>query len=261
MTEPHGVTRRLNHGRGHGYLLDGRKVDGVTTAISEGLPKPGLITWKGNATARYAADHLTTLAELNDPEAVYDLLRTAADRDRNAAGVRGTAVHKFAEKLQRGEDVDVPEEYLGHVESCARFLDDFDVAPTLIEAVVGNRTAQYMGTLDGLTASLRIRMARESWLFDWKTNRGGVYGDVALQLAAYRYAELYLDADGNEQPMPEVERTGVVWIRADGYDLVPVTAGPDEFKAFRYVQQVARFRARSRDLIGATIQPTKDEAA
>ena len=261
MTEPRGVTKRLAAGRGHWYKLDGRKVDGVTTVISEGLPKPALIEWKGKTTARYAADHLDILNALADPEAVYDLLRGAADRERNKAAVRGTAVHKFAEKLQRGEPADVPDEYVGHVEACARFLDDFDVVPLLTEVVVGNRTAQYMGTLDGVAGSMISGADRESWLWDWKTNHGGVYGDVALQLAAYRYAEFYLDDDGNEQPMPEVQRTGVVWVRADGYDLVPVEAGEAEFKAFRYVQQVARFRARSRSLIGDVIQPPRKEAA
>jgi hypothetical protein len=40
-------------------------------------------------------------------------------------------------------------------------------------------------------------------MVDLKTNRSGIFGETALQLAGYRYADTYLDEDGNEQPMPK----------------------------------------------------------
>ena len=47
---------------------------------------------------------------------------------------------------------------------------------------------------------------------------------------------------------------------ADGYDLVPVDAGPTTFRTFLYVQQVARF-AKGESLVGDVLTPPKKAAA
>ena len=60
MTE----TKRRNHGRGHSYLLDGEKVPGVTTLISNGFPKSALINWAARTVAARAVDGWDELAEL-----------------------------------------------------------------------------------------------------------------------------------------------------------------------------------------------------
>ena len=93
-----------------------------------------------------------------------------------------------------------------------------------------------MGTFD-----LVAKLHGETWLLDLKTTRSGIFGETALQLAAYRHAEFYLDTEGEEQPMPEVDRVGAIWCRADGYDLIPVEAGADVYRMFQYAQMVARF--------------------
>ena len=64
-------------------------------------------------------------------------------------------------------------------------------------------------------AGLGGRHGRQRWLLDLKTSRSGVYGETALQLAGYRFAEVYVDSGGVEQPMPEVDRCAVVWVRAE----------------------------------------------
>ena len=92
-------------------------------------------------------------------------------------------------------------------------------------------------------------------LLDIKTTRSGIYGETALQIAAYRNAEFYLDADGEEQPMPAVDACGAIWVRADGYDLIPVDASPTTFRTFLYVQQVAKFTANSADLVLPALEP------
>jgi hypothetical protein len=51
-------TRRVNSGRGHSYLLDGQKVDGVTTVIGNGIPKPALINWAAGTIASYVGERL-----------------------------------------------------------------------------------------------------------------------------------------------------------------------------------------------------------
>ena len=156
----------------------------------------------------------------------------------------------------RGEEVEVPDELAGHVESYVRFLDDWDPQPVLVERTVVNYTIGYAGTLD-LVADLGGRRL----LLDVKTNRSGVYGDVAFQLAAYRYAEHYVAEDGTEPVMPEVDGAGVIHVRADGYDLVPVTADARVFTEFRHIARVARAVEASRGYVGEALTPPTTEAS
>lgn len=241
MTE----TKRRNHGRGHSYLLDGHKVDGVTTLINKGFPKTGLINWAAETVAAKAVDEWDELALLPVSERLKALGK-AHNAVRNAAGVRGTRVHTLAHKLTLGETVEVPAELKGHVDSCVRFLDEWDAQPILTERPVFSRVHSYAGSPD-LVATLRDG---KTWLLDWKTNRKGPYGDMAFQLAAYRYAEFYLDDDDLEQPMPEVDEAGVVWLREDGYDLFPFEAGPAQFRSYLYIAEVARAAEECRDYMG-----------
>ena len=97
-----------------------------------------------------------------------------------------------------------------------------------------------MGTLD-LVADLADG---QRWLLDWKTTASGIWPESALQLAAYRNADFYIDDNGDEQPMPPVDQAGCVWLSADGYDLIPVDAGPDTFRSFRYASRSRSSPAR-----------------
>ena len=93
---------------------------------------------------------------------------------------------------------------------------------------------------------------------DPKTSRSGVLPDAAYQLAAYRHADVYVDADGVEHPMADlgVSFAAVIHVRADGYDVVPVNAGQDTFKTFQHLATVARRVDGDRALIGPPVYPT-----
>lgn len=244
------ITRR-NHGRGHSYVdANGLKVPGVTTIINDGVPKKALVGWAGRTVAAHAVDHWDELGELAPSERLKRLEK-APNSDRDAAGTRGTRVHALGVKLAAGQRVTVPDELAGHVESYVRFLDEWDVRPVLAEFVVVSHQHGYAGTGD-LIADLADPDSPGEylrWLLDVKTARSGVFGENALQLAGYRYADIYLDA-GHEVDMPDVELTGVVHVRADGYDLVPVTAERHQHRQFLYAQQVKQFCDESRDLVG-----------
>lgn len=235
-----GQTLRKETKYGHSYLLDGVKCDGVTTIIGRGLPKPALFNWGKKATAEAAVRERHIWEDMPEPSAIQ-WLKTAPDRDRDQAARRGTEVHNLAERLRDGGDIDVPAEIAGHVDAYVRFLEDWQPDPLLIEAVVGNRTHRYMGTFDSLE-----RIGDDVWLLDIKTNRSGPFGEVAFQLAAYRYAEFVLDADGDEQPMPEVDRCGVVWVTDTGYELYEYRADDVVFRQFLYIKAVGDALAASK---------------
>jgi hypothetical protein len=262
------VIRRVNHGKGHSYVDDvtGAKVPGVTTIMDGGIPKKALINWAATATIDYAIDNWDALGE--KPLSVRTKeLSGARYAAKDTAANRGTQVHKLAERLVTGERVAIPEGLEGYVQSYVRFLDEFDVRPIQVERTVHSERYDYCGTFD-LVADLldpddpepdpdarrRIR-----WLLDIKTSRSGIFGETALQLAAYRHAQVWIDEDQGGQPYPMdglyIERAGAIHVRTNGYDLISVEAGEAQFRDFLYVQQVARFVANSRDLVGEPIVP------
>lgn len=256
-------TGRRNYGRGHGYVIDGRKVDGVTTVLSNGVPKQALVPWAAKQVAEYVVDEWDALGHLLETagrDAVIELLKGAPNRDRDAAAKRGTEVHGFAERLAAGEEVEVPDELIGHVDAYLQFREDFEPFDEIVEAVVINRTRSYGGTLD-LIASLRNRINPVTGkptraLIDIKTNRSGPFAEVSLQCAGYRFAEFMVDADGNEVPMPVVDEVLCLWLRADGYDLIPFKATENELSFFLFAQQVAFFQQHAwKSVKGEAVYP------
>lgn len=245
--------RRVDTARGHHYEdAEGRRVPGATTILSDGLPKPALINWAGSATAEAAVNRWEELAELPVAARLKEL-QGARYAVKDRAANRGTEVHDAAEKLVKGETVDVAEEIFGYVESYARFLDDCDVEPLHVESSVASYKHGYAGTLD-LIANISTKHGRQLLLADIKTNRSGIYGETALQLAAYRYAEKLIDEAG-EHDMPEVEGCAAIHVRGDGYDLIPLTVDEQQFRIFLYAQQISQWAKTSRDLVGAPVQP------
>lgn len=227
--------RRIDRGRNHSYQDAGREVDGVTSLIAEGYPRPALVGWAAREVAELAADKMGVIANMRHDE-IVDFLRGAPWRERDAAANRGTEVHRLAEQLAAGEEVSVPEELTGHVDSYLRWRDQYEPTEELIERPVLNRTWRYAGTLDNL-----CRIHGELCLIDYKTNRSGVFAEVALQLCAYGRAEVYLDQDGTERPMPEIDRYLVLWLRSDGFDLYPVEVTEREWKTFLWVSEIGRW--------------------
>jgi hypothetical protein len=87
-----------------------------------------------------------------------------------------------------------------------------------------------------------------------KTNRSGIFGETALQLAAYRYADVLIP-QGPEQPMPEVDACFAIHVRGDG---APSSRSPPTSSStgqFLYAQQVAEFVDVSSDLVGPAVEP------
>lgn len=236
---------RRNFGKGHAYYLEGTKLDGVTTLLSNGLPKPALVNWAANTTADYATDHWDELSEMT-MSARNKELRAARYADRDAAAKRGNEVHDLAEKLAHGEEVEVPDEIRGHVESAAAFLDDFEVEVILSETSCFHEKALYAGTFDLLLTSKKF--PGRVILADWKTNRSGIYPETALQLTAYAKSTHYLDGD-------EIKLTSdlgitdcwAIWIRADGYSVYPMDCSDVTWSAFGHIATVAR-TASNRDV-------------
>lgn len=242
--------QRINTARGHWYKIDGVKADGVTTLIGDGTRKKALEAWGIRSVAEYAAAHLDRLVEMQPmgAEAIVAALKQSPYTDRDKAANRGTEVHALAEELIHGREVDVPPELAGHVDSYVRYLDEWQPEPIAVERVCASRQWNYCGTFD---AVYRLRDGRVV-IGDIKTSRSGIFSETALQLAAYRYAEVYVDADGTEKPMTDlgIEHGQGLWIRGDDYAVLPIQCDEPVFKAFLHIAYGARWMKANKNIVG-----------
>lgn len=275
MTVPRyvGPIRRRQYGRsGHGYLdANGLKVPGVTT-ILKALPKDALINWAANATADAAIDRWDELAGMK-PAARLAALKKARYEDRDTAANRGTEVHNAAQRYLEGEEIELPDDIAGHVESYISFVEDWQPEPLLVEAVVMSHRYGYAGTCDlGVTfddPTIIARLAEQMKLphlvglgrpvrgiGDIKTSRSGIFPETAWQVCAYRYADVYVDTDGNEQPMPEFDFAFALHIRADDYGFRPLIADKEQLREFLYIREVQRaVEETSKAYVGEELTP------
>jgi hypothetical protein len=256
--------KRRNHGGGHSYWLGDRKVPGVTTILGAGLPKSGLIGWAGSTVAEYVVDRLTMRdGHILADDLIRDIRETAKypipsglprvklakelsfapNRDRDTGALKGQQVHDIARQLAEvGEWTPKPgEEHLeGYADALVDWWHQWDPSGlVLVERSVLHRSAFYAGTFD-LYAEHCGGCGR--CLVDYKAGRSGIFGETSLQVAGYRYAEVYVDDNGDEHPMPAVDRCLGVWLRPDGtHETYPLDAGPDEFRVFRYAYELAKW--------------------
>lgn len=244
----------------HRYFLDGRPIPGVTTLLGKGLPKPALPYWAAKSVAEYVADNPDGVEAFRSTGRgpMVAALKEIPWQKRDEAAVRGTDVHALAEELVHGRPVEVPEHLAGHVEGYSRWLDTFAVEPVLTERPVASRQWWYAGTFD-----LIARIDGETWGLDVKTSKA-VYGETALQIAAYMTAEFYQDHDGAEVPLPEVERMGVIHVTDYGTQMYPLgdRAVIDKAAAtFRHVAYIAKQTDWIKGLIGDPMPEPGSETA
>lgn len=236
--------------KSHRYKLDGQWVTGVTTLIKGGLPKDALMYWSARQVAEYVADHpedVDALRRMGRGPMVQALKEVPWEK-RDTAAVRGTEVHALAERLVADETVDIPPHLDGYVQACVEFLDVWQPKTLLAERPVAHRGHRWAGKFDYIGELPDGRIP----IIDWKTTASGIWPETSLQLAAYSHAQFYVDEDGNEQPLPAITDTWAVWLRPDGFDVVPVKGDDEAYKTFRHVAFVA---AAAKQMKGSKSEP------
>lgn len=191
----------------HRYWLDGRSVRGVTTLISNGIPKDAIPYWATRFVGEYIAANRAWMNNLlvtaSDADLIALIKRLPWDyRDKRAD--RGTRIHDLAELLISDPsavaevDADIADDVQGHVD----FMDATGAVPIFTERSVGSRRYGYAGRLDYLgylpnLPALLHAQGDERWrqyreedvhLVDWKTTKA-IFPEVGLQCAAYARAE------------------------------------------------------------------------
>jgi len=267
----------------------------VTTITKEGLPAPALQHWAANTTAEWAVDHLAALNALMqdgsaDREAAVELVKKARYRSSGKAALRGTRVHNLAEKRAYGEEpLQVDPSVVPYLDQYDRFLADHRPQFEMAEAPVYNLRYHYAGTLDAIVRFPASALVGPM-LLDMKTTdkhpnvleEGGSrppYPDIALQLVAYRMAELvgvgpahmttwggrrYYQFPGEEGCVPMPETAGALALVVSPYDytLTPVRTDDEVWETFLYVREVARWSLDiSQRVLGPQIAPAKEVEA
>lgn len=239
----------------HIYRLDGKRVPGVTTLIGGGIPKPQLIDWAARAVALFVDDNPLEIDRLRkEPEPTEDnprglsalalTLSKVHNVKRDTAALRGTEIHDLGQRYLEGEEVEIP---LGHeqeVEGLVKFIEDWELEPLIVEHSLANRAERYAGRVDFIGTSPYLN-GGEPVLIDWKTSNG-VYGDTAMQAAAYALADFHVTDDdpATELEIPHITQTFVAHIRPGLTELHPLAVDRAEmerqFEIFRAAASIYR---------------------
>lgn len=242
------------------------------------ISKPNLPAWYAKEAGVRAVTEFETLRGMLDGSILYtspagrvtrpykvDEVRTwvsrAATDKRDAAGVRGTAVHKIAELESQGRasevDAGVLEKYRPYIDSYRAFVSDYEVRFTGTETTYMNLTHDYAGSGDFSAHTWEHQ--RLPVIGDWKTSDSGPYWEWALQVVAYMMAEFILVRDGSSikrAPKPEVnlEEGLIVRLLADRYEVfqfgacadIPVDVLFAAFKSAANLHKVKRWTEQKR---------------
>lgn len=252
---------------------DDERLWSVTTMLDV-INKPALVAWAANETARFAVSHLSTLQQLvkdDGLDAAAEYLagarfKRAPGRTMSAKDL-GSAVHAACESYvidgRRPEKLD--DEVKPFVYQFERFLDRYQPEYLAAEVSVYAPDAGYAGTCDGfftIDGTPLIFDYKTSWeSFDARGKPKKPFPEVALQLAAYRYAEFaavwrarrhtqysrryYLLNPAERDlgvPLPQVAGGVAILLSPDRYAVHNVNCGPSVYEAFLDVRHVARWQ-------------------
>lgn len=248
----------------------GEKFWSVTTIIGGGLPKPALLPWGIKSVAEAAVAKRKTLYAMTSEcetdgkcapnnwcsscDAAVRWLKSAPYQQRDKAADLGTKIHEAAEAYKLGKPMPPwPEDIAPFMEQFEKFLHAYQPTFEQTELTVYNRTQRYAGTLDAILVLSDGRRL----LVDYKSGKG-IYPEVALQLAAYRFAEYMRLPDNSERPVPEVDGCAVLHLQPDRMPQpIEVQSDQEVFNAFLYCRETFRFMEElSKQVIGEALLPT-----
>ncbi len=252
MTNPKHA-RDTERGRYYSDPAGGPDLVSVTNVIDTAVNKSmALVPWGVKLTVEYVLDNLAGIAHrvLTDRTALVKDIKAVHRDVRERAADLGDRIHKAAELSLLRAPVPHDLEVMPYITQLELWLDSWgvnlDEHIEATEITCFHRRLGYAGTAD-LMIWLPTGEDRrlELWLIDFKTSAtrraSSVYPENTLQLAALRFCETVLLPDDTDQPMPRIERAGVLNLRANSHALVPMPAGRDAHRAFRGALETTRW--------------------
>lgn len=254
MSAPANARSGDSGGRTYVWPATGENFHSVTT-ILRALNKPGLMYWSARTVAEGAIAHhdewRAILADEGTDAAVRFLKGLPWDK-RDKAADAGSTVHAAIEAEVKGTTPpDWPNALAGFRVQWQRFLEAYRPEWVASEATVYSRKYGYAGTLDWIA-----RIGGVTYLGDLKTGER-IYDEVALQLAAYRFADWIDIGDGVEHPVPATDAVAVLHLRPNAYYLRHVTADEATHRSFLHILQAFRWQQQVAAVspVGAMVMP------
>lgn len=244
MTDPRHA-HETDNGRYYTDPAGGPDLVSVTNVLDTSVNKTrSLMPWGVKLTVEWILDHRMEVARraITDRDALTKQLKQIHRDAREEAADLGTIIHQAAEKRLLGAPFAVSREVAPYLHQLELFLGYWGVDVSkhveAAEITCFHRRLGYAGTAD-LMIWLPTGKGRalELWLIDFKTSATrsakAVYPENTQQLAALRFCETVLLPDDSEQPMPAIQRAGVLNLRVKSHALVEMPADRDAHKAFR----------------------------
>lgn len=214
MTQPALAHNVRGKGRHYTHPVTGAQVPSVTNIIGV-LDKPAIPRWAAKMVAINAWKMRQSLDAMGEDEAI-DILKGSPWRKSGRAADRGTSVHDYLEARAEGRDVELSGEAATYKTGADLFLDMY--RPQFVHTEFTVFGDGYAGTGDFI-AHLGDRLV----IGDYKTNANGrIYPEVALQLAALRFADEIVLPDGTVDTMPTVNGCVAVSITPETCRVVDV---------------------------------------
>lgn len=261
-----------------------RRFWSVTTILGA-LDKPALLYWASEQTALAAVSIAKSLPQRIEEDGEEEVIRWLSGarfrrvRGQRSAAELGTAVHDACERYAlTGILPEVDAEVQPFLDQFDRWAQRWQPSYIAAEMPVYNLTYGYAGTMDAIAVIDGMRVA-----LDYKSSRKSVgsdgkptkpYPEVALQLSAYRHAELaatwkarrfeqyrrrYYLLSGEEQglavPMPPVDGGLAVHITPDHCTAHPIKCDDAIFDHFLYTIEGARWQFEvSKTVVGPPLE-------
>lgn len=185
---------------------------------------------------------------LQDPD-----LKACHTRLRDRKADYGTLFHRIAEDYGRGDSFAVYDVEPSHMDIAAAFrawLAEFEPNYIATEFSVISDTHGYMGTCDAI-----CEIGGRRVMIDYKTSKAA-YKEFAIQMAAYRYADMYVQKAGPERkdrtgkylpvegpyPMPQVDACCVLLASPEGCRLMDMSVTEGTFEAFLAAKRIYEFQ-------------------
>jgi hypothetical protein len=243
MTSPRHA-RDTDNGRYYTDPAGGPDLVSVTNVLDTSVNKRALMPWAVKLTVEWILDNRMEVARraITDRTELTKQIKQIHRDARATAADLGDRIHKACELRLLGAPVPGDLEVAPYLAQFDLWLSywgiDIDKHVEATEITCLHRRLGYAGTAD-LMIWLPTGKNRtfELWLIDFKTSATrsakSVYPENTQQLAALRYCETVLLPDDTEQPMPKIQRTGVLNLRAKSHALVEMPAGREAHRAFR----------------------------
>ena len=205
------------------------------TSVLDIYKKPGIYAWSAKAAAAYAVNFTDEWQAVPTKAGKIDQIKRAPARYMNEMADLGTQVHAACEDTARwafmgGDRPEVADHLKPYVEHYIAFLKEMNAVPTMLERTTWHHTLGYAGTFDAL-----FQMGGELCVVDTKSGQSGTWPEHALQQCAYINAEVIVNPDGTEEPMPEITKAYALWLRPHGWALKPMAVGERTWTAFQHM--------------------------